>query len=524
MAASPETARRPADALLRTLAEATAGVAGEAFLRSLVTHLAACFGADCAFVAELVTPERARTLASAAPPEIHLPEGFEFDLAGTPCELAYRDGSVVCPWGAQRRFPEDSLLGGHQLEGYVAVTLVGAAGEPIGHIGVMARGRLDIGEDEISVLRIFAARAAAEVERRRGEAALREREVQLTASRARVVQAGDEERRRIGRDLHDGTQQRLVALGQFVDVARRKLEHGDSEEAARLLTLAREQIADAGAELRALAGGLHPVSLERGLEPALGSLAMKSTLRLDVVALPDRRLPEVVEATIWFVVAEALSNAVKHAGATTVRVAVELDGRVARTTVADDGAGGADAEAGTGLLGLAARVEALGGRLAIDSPEGAGTTLELTIPLAPWRTPREPFLEFGHEGDGGLGEQLLAEVLAGVRTAAVSLAREWDLEGGPPRPGRVLPVLDHRGRRRASVEVTRVAVVPFDEIEEDVVATQGPTRISLAAWRERQRGFYASCREEVALLVGEPGWELTGSEPMVIVHFRLVGA
>jgi uncharacterized protein YhfF len=85
----------------------------------------------------------------------------------------------------------------------------------------------------------------------------------------------------------------------------------------------------------------------------------------------------------------------------------------------------------------------------------------------------------------------------------------------------VLPVLDHRGRRRASVEVIRVAVVPFDELDEDVVATQGPTRMSLEAWRERQRGFYASCREEVALLLGEPGWQLTGSEPMVFVHFGL---
>src|SRR5690348_10325600 len=119
MAASPQTASRPhADALLRTIAEATAGVAGEAFLRSLVTQLGACLRADCAFVAELVTPERARTLASSAPPEIHLPEGFEFDLAGSPCELAYRDGAIVCPWGAVARFPADGLIVGHRLEGY----------------------------------------------------------------------------------------------------------------------------------------------------------------------------------------------------------------------------------------------------------------------------------------------------------------------------------------------------------------------------------------------------------------------
>jgi signal transduction histidine kinase len=371
---TPRAAARLAPAeLLRTIAEGTAGVAGAAFLRSLTTHLAAAFGADCAFVAELVSPGRARTLASAHPPEIHLPEGYEFALAGTPCELAYRDGSVLCPWGALERFPEDELIGGHALEGYLAVTLTGSAGEPIGHIGVMSRARLDASEEELAVLRIFAARAAAEVERRRYEA-------ELAASRARVVEAGDAERRRIGRDLHDGAQQRLVALGQFLTVAQRALER-DPAEAARLLGLAREQVTEAGAELRALARGLHPVALERGLDAALGSLALQSPLALKVQALPERRLPGVIEATVWFVVAEALTNAVRHAGATTVSVAVRLRGEQVEASVADDGAGGADADLGTGLLGLRTRVEALGGRLSVESPRGGGTRLELTVPL-----------------------------------------------------------------------------------------------------------------------------------------------
>ena len=519
MTAPPIPASRTRRDLLRFVAEGTAGVVGDAFLRSLVTHLAGAFDADGAFVAELIGSGRARTLAAVTRPDIHLPEGYDFALAGTPCEAAYADGQVLCPSGAPARWPEDRLIGGHGLEGYVAVVLVGADGAQIGHIGVMARGPLDVSDDEMAALRIFAARAAAEIERRWQETVLREREAELAAQRARVVQAADEERRRIGRNLHDGAQQRLVALGQYIDLARRK-GAAEPEQADHMLALAREQATLAGAELRDLARGLHPVALERGLEIGLASLAMQSTLRLEVDALPDRRLPEVVEATIWFVVAEALSNAVKHAGATEVRVRVVQEGRCARLSVSDDGAGGACVDAGTGLLGLGARIEALGGTLAVDSPEGAGTRLEAMIPLAPWRTPREPFLEFGYEGDEGRGERSIAQVLAGERTLTVSLAREWDLEGGPPRPGQVLPVVDHGGRRHGSVEVVRVAVVPFDAVDEAVASADGTS--ALEEWRERQRRFYADCREEMAVLLGEPGWRFSGSEPMVVTGFRVV--
>jgi signal transduction histidine kinase/uncharacterized protein YhfF len=519
LTASPITASPSRRDLLRFVAEGTAGVVGAAFLRSLVTHLAGAFAAEAAFVAELSGPGRARTLASCAPLDIHLPEGYEFELAGTPCEDAYRDGEVRCPSGAPALWPNDRLIGGHGLEGYLAVALQGVDGTQIGHIGVMARGPLDATPDEMAVLRIFAARAAAEIERRWQEAILREREAELSAQRARVVQAADEERRRIGRNLHDSAQQRLVALGQYIDLARRK----SGDEADRLLQLAREQATAAGKELRDLARGLHPVALERGLEIALATLAMQSTLKLEVESLPDRRLPEVVEATIWFVVSEAMSNALKHAGATEVRVRVTQEGRSVRAEVTDDGTGGACVDGGTGLLGLTARIETLGGTLALDSPSGGGTRLEAIIPLAPWRTPREPFLEFGYEGDGGQGEQSIAQVLAGERTMVVSLAREWDLEGGPPRPGQVLPVLDHHGRRHGEVEVVKVAVLPFDAIDEDVVSADGlGPGTSLIEWRARQVRFYAGCREEMAVLLGEPGWKFKGDEPMVVTSFRLL--
>lgn len=522
LTAPPIPASRTRGDLLRFVAEGTAGVVGDAFLRSLVTHLAGAFGADAAFVAELAGVGRARTLASFTTPEIHLPEGYEFALAGTPCEVAYADGEVCCPAGAPTRWPDDRLIGGHGLEGYIAVALVGADATQIGHIGVMARERLDASPDEMAVLRIFAARAAAEIERRWQEAILRQRESELAAQRARVVQAADEERRRIGRDLHDGAQQRLVALGQYIDLARRKAAT-DAGESDRMLELAREQVTLAGAELRDLARGLHPIALERGLEVALASLAMQSTLRLEVEALPDRRLPEVVEATIWFIVSEALSNAVKHAGATEVRVRVVQEGRCAHVSVCDDGTGGASLDAGTGLLGLTARIEALGGTLAVDSPPGAGTRLDAMIPLAPWRTPREPFLEFGSDDDGGEGARIIAQVLSGERTMTIALAREWDLEGGPPRPGQVLPVLDHRGRRHGTVEVVRVAVVTFDQIDEDVAPAQGFGReSSLEEWRERVRRFYESYRADMAVMLGEAGWRFSGDEPMVITGFRVV--
>ena len=176
-----------------------------------------------------------------------------------------------------------------------------------------------------------------------------------------------------------------------------------------------------------------------------------------------------VEATVWFLVSEALSNALKHADATDLRVDIVQHGRTLVVEVVDDGTGGARADEGTGLLGLQARVESLGGRLLIDSPPGDGTRLAATIPLAPWRTARDPFLEFGHAGDGGRGRTKIEEVLSGARTRAVSLAREWELEGGPPRIGQRLPVFDHTGRKYGIVEVVRVALVPFGDVDPETI-------------------------------------------------------
>jgi uncharacterized protein YhfF len=381
------------------------------------------------------------------------------------------------------------------------------------------------GPDEHAALLVFAARAAAEIERRRHQVALGARQAALDASRARLLHVVDEERRRIGRDLHDGVQQRLVALGHMIALAERRLGDDTDPAAGDLLEQAREQARLAGAELRELVSGLHPAGLvDHGLGHALAALAARSPLALRVHALPEQRLPELVEVTVYYLVSEALTNAMKHAGASAVDVTVGVGGRRVTAVVADDGAGGARPGPGGGLAGLAERVAALGGTLRVDSPAGAGTRLEASIPLAPWGSARELVLDFGHEGDGGRGEQLIRKILDGTKTVSVSLAREVDLEGGPPRIGQRVAVVDGAGARRATVEVTRVAVVPFAEVSEDAVAAEAAGESSPEAWREAQRAFYDGCREEIALAVGEPGWRLTDTEPMVVIGFSLLPA
>jgi uncharacterized protein YhfF len=191
-------------------------------------------------------------------------------------------------------------------------------------------------------------------------------------------------------------------------------------------------------------------------------------------------------------------------------------------TLRDDGRGGASKGAGSGLAGLSDRVAALGGELSIDSPAGAGTTLTAVIPLAPWRSAHEPFLEFGHPDDGGRGERNIRAVLAGTKTLSVTLAREWELEGGPPRVGQRLPVMDHAGRRRATVEVVSVASVPFLDVDDDWLEPQDVGATSLEGWRMDRRSFYATIRDEMALLFGEPGWQFTDEEPMTLLWYRTV--
>jgi signal transduction histidine kinase len=190
-----------------------------------------------------------------------------------------------------------------------------------------------------------------------------------------LVEVADAERRRIQRNLHDGAQQRLTAALLNLGVFR-----NSPEQHAPLLDSAIDELAAGLQELRELASGLHPSVLsERGLAAALEALALRAPLRVELAALPDRPLPEQVEAAAFYVVAEALANVQKHAGAHTVLVRATSNGERLRVEVVDDGVGGADA-AGGGLRGLADRVEALDGRLTLDSPPGVGTWLVAEIP------------------------------------------------------------------------------------------------------------------------------------------------
>jgi signal transduction histidine kinase/uncharacterized protein YhfF len=427
------------------------------------------------------------------------------------------------PDGAIRRFPSDRYVVDHRLDSYLGVALPGAGDEQVGYVALMSSRALEPDQDELEILKIFAARAGAEIERRRHQAALRSRDHEVAAARSRVLDAADSERQRIGRDLHDGAQQRVVALGHLIGIARRKLGDDAPPVALELLDRAQEEARLATDELRELARGLHPAGLtEKGLGSALEALAGRSPIPLHIDGLPERRLPAPVELTAYYLASEGLTNAVKYAHAEAVHVDVSHRLNEAVITIADDGRGGAEAEGGSGLAGLSDRVAALGGELEVDSPPGGGTTLTATIPLAPWRSDKEPFLEFGHPDDGGRGERNIQAVIAGRKTLSVTLAREWELEGGPPRVGQRLPVMDHLGRRRATVEVVSVASVPFMDIDDDWLEPEDVGQTTLEGWRSERRGFYATIREEMALLLGEPGWQFTDEEPMMLVWYKVV--
>jgi signal transduction histidine kinase len=535
--------------LLWFIAEGTAATVGEQFFQCLVKHMAVAFRSDVAFVAEVVPEDRERARFLACWEGAGLAEPVEYRLAGTPC-AEVRDSEVVSYTdGVRERFPEDEMVVELGLDSYLAVALRGSDGSHIGHLGVLAAAPLVPDAEKIAALRIFAARAASELERRRHERALREREAlhralgeeqaalrrvatlvateapqqelfdsvagevglllgadvaslvrlhghrvkivagwsatpdrsvptgvfvdvdratatkealktgrparaenidlitdgaqvlrdlgirssvaapisagarlwgavtaartredsfpagaetrlgdfaelvaqaianaeareELTASRARIVQASDAERRRIERNLHDGAQQRLVTLSLSLRLAERRLQ--DEPRAVTLLAQISQELSETLQELRELARGIHPAVLtDRGLDAALEALATRAPLPVELLSTPGERLPEPIEATAYYIVAESLTNVAKYAHATAATVAVTRTDRRLLVQVRDDGVGGADVTQGSGLRGLADRAEALRGTLRIESPTGRGTVITAKLPLGP---------------------------------------------------------------------------------------------------------------------------------------------
>ncbi len=204
----------------------------------------------------------------------------------------------------------------------------------------------------------------------------------LRGARQRIIAAADAERRRIERDLHDGAQQRMVAVAVTLGLAEARLA-SDPASAAQLIAQAREEAKLAVKELRELARGIHPAVLsDRGLCPALEALAARAPVPVQVRGEPGDRLGHEVEAAAYFVTAEALTNVAKYAQASEASVHVAVDGDRLRLEISDDGVGGAEASPGGGLDGLRDRVDALDGSLEIDSPLGGGTTVTAEIPLS----------------------------------------------------------------------------------------------------------------------------------------------
>jgi signal transduction histidine kinase len=236
--------------------------------------------------------------------------------------------------------------------------------------------------EDRELLEAVGAAARLAVENSRLQAQLRAQLAEVRASRARIVAAGDAERRRLERDLHDGAQQRLLGIRLALRLARSRVGE-DDDEVQELLREADAELMTGLDELRALARGIHPAVLtDEGLAAALASLARRATVPVEIRTMPEERLDAPVEAAAYFVASEALANVAKHAHASNVTISVTRANGWVRLEVADDGVGGADVSLGSGLSGLRDRVEALDGHLEITSRAAAGTQLRAEFPCA----------------------------------------------------------------------------------------------------------------------------------------------
>jgi signal transduction histidine kinase len=234
-------------------------------------------------------------------------------------------------------------------------------------------------DDDPELIEAVCAAAGIALENENLHAEARTRLAEVQASRERIVAAGDAERRRLERNLHDGAQQRLVSIALQLSLLKGRIQ-SDPATAEKLVVTAGDELALSLAELRELARGIHPAVLEHGLAAALDSLASRATVPTKVLYETTEPFPPPVELAAYFVASEALANVAKYAHATTVSMRVWRTGQTASIEIADDGCGGADDATGSGLRGLADRVEALEGTLRVSSPAGAGTVVTAEMP------------------------------------------------------------------------------------------------------------------------------------------------
>jgi signal transduction histidine kinase len=271
---------------------------------------------------------------------------------------------------------------GHQIEVSTAdprqaVSVLRHEGEPIAAITYDASLI-----EEQTFLEAVAAATRLALENARLQAEVRAQLVEVRASRARILAAGDEERKRLERNLHDGAQQRLLATRLALQLARGGLEGGNGQ-ASTLLDEADAEVKGALEDIRSLARGLHPAILsDEGLAAALATLARRSEVPVEILSVPHDRLPGEVETAAYFLAAEALANTAKHAQASRVRIAIRRNDEQVVALIDDDGRGGALIVPGGGLAGLRDRIDAIGGHLTVSSPSGAGTHLRAEIPCA----------------------------------------------------------------------------------------------------------------------------------------------
>jgi signal transduction histidine kinase len=296
--------------------------------------------------------------------------------------------------GRPERVDDYTALGGELAERLRAAGIRSVVGAPINVAGRLWGATMAVGAEPYAFPRGTEQRIAEFAELVTAALANVDAREQLAASRARLVEAGYEERRRLERDLHDGAQQEFVGAALSLRLAREKWSDAPGE-ALTLVDSALGQLQQGLRDLRELAAGIHPSVLsDRGLGAAVHTLAARSAVPVELGPLPENRLPPAVETTAYFVVAEALTNAAKHARCDRAEVGVSVEDGWVVVDVRDDGVGGADPSTGSGLSGLADRVSALGGRLDIESPPGKGTLIRARIALtgqaAPHPSPPAP--------------------------------------------------------------------------------------------------------------------------------------